>query len=545
MNKQAHISVLFTCVGRRVELIQMFRKAAQNLGINLEIIGTDMSDNAPALRFCNEFVLVPKISDISYIPELLRICQNKKISALIPTIDTDLKKLSLHKKDFEKIGTTVFISAPEKIAICRDKRLTAQYFESIGLATPKPVDDISLYRGGFPAFIKPVDGSSSIGASKVDTQERLEIQAKQLDNYIIQPFISGTEYTVDILGDINGNPIYITPRIRLAVRAGEVQKTKIHYQKDIISEMLRLVRDFKPCGQITVQLIRNETENINQYIEINPRFGGGAPLSAKAGADSATAILRILSGETIAYTPNAAEDGAVYSRFDQSICVQRSSTKPVKAVIFDLDDTLYPEADYVKSGFAQVAKCLPQIPRAFEKLWDAFVSGKPAIDTVLAEDESQKSFNKDQYLSIYRNHLPDITLYPGIDTLLTALRQKGIKIGLITDGRPEGQRKKIEALGLCGKIDSFIITDELGGERFRKPNDISFRIMQTRFNLPYEEMLYVGDNLAKDFIAPQILGMQCIHFNNKTGLYYADNAGIVPSVSSVEELTEMLMKVTG
>lgn len=543
MKKQNQISILFTSVGRRVELVQMFRKAAQNLDVNLVIIGADISDTAPALRFCNRFVMVPKISDISYIPELLRICKSMEISALIPTIDTDLKILSLHKDSFARIGTTVFVSAPEKIAICRDKRLTAQYFESIGLATPKTVDDVSLYNSGFPAFIKPIDGSSSIGASRVDTQEDLEIQAKQLDNYIIQPFISGTEYTVDILGDKNGNPVYITPRIRLAVRAGEVLKTKIHYQKEIISEMLRLVSNFKPCGQITVQLIRNEAEKINQYIEINPRFGGGAPLSAKAGADSATAILRILSGETVSYTPYAAEDGVVYSRFDQSICVQRNKARPIKAVIFDLDDTLYSEIDYVKSGFAQVANCLPQIPQAFEKLWDAFISGKPAIDTVLAESGIQERDTKDQCLSVYRNHFPDIKLYSGIDTLLTVLRQRNVKIGIITDGRPEGQRKKIEALGLNEKIDSIIITDELGGVKFRKPNDISFRIMQTRFGFPYEEMLYIGDNLAKDSIAPQTLGMQWIHFNNKESIYYTKNTGLDISVSTVAELTEMLMKV--
>ncbi len=89
----------------------------------------------------------------------------------------------------------------------------------------------------------------------------------------------------------------------------------------MIAEMLKLVADYKPCGQITVQLIQDEKTGDNYYIEINPRFGGGAPLSIKAGADSAKAVLKMLSGEKLVYQDKAARDGAVYSRFDQSVCV--------------------------------------------------------------------------------------------------------------------------------------------------------------------------------------------------------------------------------
>ena len=129
------------------------------------------------------------------------------------------------------------------------------------------------------------------------------------------------KYTIDIFCDYEGNPVYITPRERLAVRAGEVLKTKITQDDTMIAEMQVLISDFKPCGQITVQLIREETTGDDYYIEINPRFGGGAPLSIKAGADSAKAVIRMLNGEKLKYVEKAAKDGAVYSRFDQSICV--------------------------------------------------------------------------------------------------------------------------------------------------------------------------------------------------------------------------------
>lgn len=312
--------ILFTSVGRRVELIQEFKNAADDLKIDLEIFGADVTESAPALYFCDHTVIVPRISEPSYIPALQRICKEENIDALVPTIDTDLLLLSQHKNEFG--DTRVVISDTEKIALCRDKRLTADYFESVGLKSPHPVDNWKEYKAGFPAFIKPKDGSSSIFAYKVENELELQSFAEQVPDYIIQPFVEGTEYTIDIFCDFAGNPIFITPRIRLAVRAGEVLKTKIAQDEKIISEMKQLIADYKPCGQITVQMIREKTSEDDYYIEINPRFGGGAPLSMKAGANSAKAMLQLLQGKELNYQANAAENGAVYSRFDQSVRVE-------------------------------------------------------------------------------------------------------------------------------------------------------------------------------------------------------------------------------
>ena len=316
------MKILFTSIGRRVELIQAFKSAAQALSLDLEIYGADISASAPALQFCDTSVIVPRIKEPSYIPTLLELCEKEGIRALIPTIDTDLLLLSRHKADFARIGTLVSISTEDRIALCRDKRLTAEYFGSVGLKSPIPVDNVADYKQGFPAFIKPKDGSSSINAYKVEDAEALADFAHRVPDYIIQKFIAGTEYTVDIFCDFEGNPIYITPRIRRAVRAGEVLKTEISQDAQIIEEMQRLVADYKPCGALTVQLIREEETGEDYYIEINPRFGGGAPLSMKAGADSAAAFLRLLQGEALAFSAGAAEDGAVFSRFDQSVRVK-------------------------------------------------------------------------------------------------------------------------------------------------------------------------------------------------------------------------------
>ena len=189
------------------------------------------------------------------------------------------------------------------------------------------------------------------------------------------------------------------------------------------------------------------------------------------------------------------------------------------AVIFDLDDTLYSEKEYVRSGYRKIAEAFPQIPDLYEKLLAAFKEGKPAIDAAFEESGALTDENKAKAIQTYRFQIPDIRLYPGVRDMLADIRAGGRKLGLITDGRPEGQRAKIEALGIENLFDEMIITDELGGPQKRKPCEDAFVIMQERMDVPFGRMAYVGDNIRKDFMAPDRLGMKSIYFVNEDGLY--------------------------
>ena len=525
--------ILFTGIGRRVELIQEFRRAADCLAVKLVIYGADMTETAPALAFCDYTRSVCGMRDPEYITQLLDICRNDNIDLLIPTIDTDLLVLSKNKKEFEQLGTRVLISDFDKILLCRDKNYTADFFESCGLKAPRTVNDYRKYVAGYPCFIKPKDGSSSINAYKISNERELKVFANQIEDYVIQPFIEGTEYTVDIFCDFLGEPLYITPRTRLAVRSGEVLKTQICMDEKIIKECTQLIAKFKPYGPMTVQLIRQASTGDDYYIEINPRYGGGAPLSMKAGARSAEMVLRIWSGEKNMHL-NKVDEGAIYSRFDQSVCVSEGKRQqPIKGVIFDLDDTLYSEKQYVKSGYKAVAKFLGNEFLA-EELWEYFEKGYRPIDEILKKNEWMEK--KQQCLKVYREHIPEIYLYDGVLDSLQMLREKGIKIGIITDGRVSGQKNKIKALGLNELMDDIIITDELGGVQFRKPCDIAFRIMQKRWGIPFEQIMYIGDNLEKDFQAPRQLGMRWKYINNGDGLYSNGSDTTIKSIDDIREL---------
>jgi len=535
--KEYHI--LFTGVGRRVELIQAFREAASCLNKKIKIYGSDITEWAPALAFCDYTRIVCKMKEKNYISELLEICKKDKIDLIIPTIDTDLNSLSLNKNRFEEIKTRVLISEPEKILLCRDKNYTSDFFRSCKVKAPITINNYKKYVGRYPCFIKPKDGSSSINAFKVKDKNEIKLYADLIKDYVIQPYIEGMEYTVDIFCDFGGMPVYITPRVRLAVRAGEVLKTKIDLDERIINECKKIIEKFKPCGPITVQLIREINTGEDYYIEINPRYGGGVPLSMKAGARSAETVLKLLSGQEVGYLNSRISDKAVYSRFDQSICVKNNKSE-IKGVIFDLDDTLYSEKEYVKSGYSAVSEYLGN--RSYkDKLWDYFKQGEQAIEKLLQEIGREKE--KEDCINIYRNHKPQITIYNGAMKLIQWLNQKNIKVGIITDGRPEGQKNKIHALGLDDKITDIIITDNLGGIQFRKPDNTAFRIMQKKWNISYESMIYIGDNIDKDYLAVRQLGIRFWWFRNRDGIYWNENLQCQDNTfDSISSLSEEIMK---
>ena len=205
----------------------------------------------------------------------------------------------------------------------------------------------------------------------------------------------------------------------------------------------------------------------------------------------------------------------------------------VNAVIFDLDDTLYSEKQYVRSGYKAVAKLLGDEALA-DRLWTYFENGKPAIDELL--NELGCIGRKAECLEAYREQIPEIALYHGVSELIQDLKSKGIKVGIITDGRVSGQKRKLQALGLDKLIDDIIITDELGGTQFRKPCDIAFRIVQRRWSIPFEQIVYVGDNAEKDFQAPKQLGMRTLYFENEDGLYFKGEIVGIETIKAVSEI---------
>ena len=325
------LNVLILSSGRRVELVKLFKKAKEELGIKGKVIAVDLSETAPALYYADEYKLISRIDSGKYIEDIIKICNEKNINLIIPTIDTELLILSENIKKIEKeTPAKVLISDEDVIKICRDKINTQNFFEKNGLGAPAFIDEINLKKGNysFPLFIKPLNGSSSINTFKVNNDAELKFFLNYVPNPMVQGFIEGEEYTVDTFLDFESNPISIVPRKRLATRSGEISKGLIVKDREVIKEVKKLLEVLKPKGHITVQCMK--TKDGIKFIEINPRFGGGAPMSIMAGADSPKNLYKLLLGEKLEYTEDY-EDNFLSLRHDEAVFID-SKGKVVKNV---------------------------------------------------------------------------------------------------------------------------------------------------------------------------------------------------------------------
>jgi len=321
------VNILFTCIGRRVSLLDNFRRAAKQLKINASFFGTDTADLSPALQLCDESFLVKPTTHPGYIRQLLSIVKNNKVKLLVPTVDLDLKLLAQNKPKFSSLGCQVLVSAPEVIDICQDKRKTYRFLVKNGFDTPLTMSVRSALSKGklnWPCFLKPWDGYAGRGNAIVNNRRELSFFAKRIPNAICQEFIEGTEYTCDVYIDFDLKVRCVVPRKRIEVRTGEVSKAQVVKNTQIMSEAAGLAEKLKAGpGVITLQLFLTSSGDI-KFVEINPRFGGGAPLSIKAGANFPKWILRELSGKKQKIRFDGFKDNLIMLRYDSEVWLQGS-----------------------------------------------------------------------------------------------------------------------------------------------------------------------------------------------------------------------------
>jgi carbamoyl-phosphate synthase large subunit len=317
-----NLSILFTCVGRRVSLLNSFRRAGRQLKIDLSLLGTDATELSSALQLCDKGFPVRPITHANYIKQLLSIVRTNNVKLLIPTVDLDLKLLAQNKPKFTAAGCCVLVSTPDVVDICQDKRKTFRFLLKNGFDTPltmSPRAALSKKKLNWPCFLKPWDGYASRGNAIVNNREELSFFAKRVPNCIAQEFIKGTEHTCEVYVDFGMKVRCVVPRKRIEVRAGEVSKGQVVKHPRIMSEAARLVKALGAGpGVITLQLFLTGDGKI-KFVEINPRFGGGVPLSIKAGANFPKWILQESLGEKTNIRFDGFKDNLIMLRYDSEV----------------------------------------------------------------------------------------------------------------------------------------------------------------------------------------------------------------------------------
>lgn len=316
------MNVLITSAGQRVSLVRAFQKELTNRYPNAKVYTVDMQPElSAACNVSDRYFKVKRVTDPDYIEELIALCVEQNIKMIVPTIDTELKVLSLHKSRFAEQDIHLVVSDPSFVDKCRDKRLINQFFTERGVEVPRAVDKSNPV---FPLFIKPYDGSLSVDTFLVRSSEELTAYHLSNEKFLFMEYMDKQEYdeyTVDMYYGRDHQVKCIIPRKRIFVRGGEINKGLTCKNEIVAFLHERLNKIEGAVGCLTLQLFMHKTNARMAGIEINPRFGGGYPLSYAAGGNyPAWLIEEYFEGRALEYFEGW-ENNLLMLRYDDEVLV--------------------------------------------------------------------------------------------------------------------------------------------------------------------------------------------------------------------------------
>jgi len=282
------INLLLTNVGRKIYFLNFVKKINQN--INIHISDCDINNAAFAAdknikkHLVSESVSKPE----KYLRDIINIVKKNKINILIPLTDYDLNIFSMNKSIFAQLNCKIVVSSNQVISICLDKRKTEAFARKYNFYYPKSYYSLKKLKINFPVIKKKILGSGSIGYSIIEKKNGIkEIFIEGED--MIQEFINGEEFNIDILNDFDSNFVSYCAKKKILMRSGETDKAKIVINKlfEIFSK--KLSKNLGHIGNLDCDVI---LKNNKIYIlDLNPRFGGGYPFTHLAGLNYISAIL--------------------------------------------------------------------------------------------------------------------------------------------------------------------------------------------------------------------------------------------------------------
>jgi carbamoyl-phosphate synthase large subunit len=319
------LNILITAASRRVSLIRFFKVALNKLCPTGKIITTDLNPLSPGLYFCDKFYCAPLCTSPDYIETIKSICIKEKISLLIPTIDEELPIYAKLSKDFEDIGVRVIVSNYNAVIICNDKMLTYKIFLEKSIPTPKTYlpEELDVPSMKYPLFIKPRFGRGSVNSFMIRSEKELVFFLDYIDKPVVQEYLVGKEFTIDVLADLNGKVISSVPRERLLIRAG-VSDRGVTIDNDALMEWgKRIVEMLGLIGPVNIQgkLFQDKIK----FIEINPRFSGGIQLTVKSGPNFPELLIRMHLGDDIKPIIGEYKKRLVMVSFEESIFLKSDS----------------------------------------------------------------------------------------------------------------------------------------------------------------------------------------------------------------------------
>ncbi|MBF0458390.1 MAG: ATP-grasp domain-containing protein [Nitrospirae bacterium] len=321
------MNILITSASKKVTLVKCFKEAVKKeCSGGGRVYAADVNPLSAALYAADGHFLVPPDNDPRFIATLIKLCKANKIKLIVPTRDEELPVFAAAKERFCSIGTTVMAAPPETIAICQDKRLFVNYCLFQGIGIPRCYDispeGVALDRISYPAFLKPRFGKGSAGTVRVDNEDALKYLLKCEPDAIVQEYVRADEYTIDVFADFTRQVISVVPRLRAGVFGGESFIGKTVNNPLLTAAAVRLSEMLGLVGHNTVQCFLDDG-NV-KFIEVNPRYGGGASLGIAAGADTPSFLIKLLKGEKLNPVIGQFKDGLYMLRYTDDMYLDAS-----------------------------------------------------------------------------------------------------------------------------------------------------------------------------------------------------------------------------
>lgn len=293
-------NILFCSVGRRGRLL---RNVKETLGKTGLVVGTDNKSTAPALQFSDRQYVVPRIDDPAYIDTILEICKLNDIKAVTTLIDPEIEILAANAKRFKEIGVIPLCPGQKSAIYCFNKFELFKYLRSKGIRTPLTYHDWDKFNEGlekgeisFPVFMKPVCGSGSVGAHRVDTLEQAKADWFSGDHdYIIQELMTGGDCDADVYVDtISHKAVAAFSKKKIETRIGGASKTISFKDPRLFAFIEEICNVMEFNGPLDMDFF---IKNGEYYLsEINPRFGGAYLHAYGAGVDFIKLIVNNIHG---------------------------------------------------------------------------------------------------------------------------------------------------------------------------------------------------------------------------------------------------------
>ena len=271
-------------------------KSLKMAGFGGKILATDSSSLSAGFFMADINEIIPQADEHSFLDRLFQIVKMYQVEVLMPSSGSDIYPYSENRKQLAEMGAEAIVSDRDKLEICRDKMLTFQTLSNKFVLpfTTAESDKIDT----FPVLAKPRFGKGSRGIVKIDDESDLRYIISKRDDLVFQEYLPGTEYTVDVLSDLDGKPIIAVPRIRMQTKAGISTKGRVLRDPALEMDCMKIAELVGIRGPCCMQM-KESAEGRLKLIEINPRMGGGTIFTSLAGANFPAMLLDMIEGRQV------------------------------------------------------------------------------------------------------------------------------------------------------------------------------------------------------------------------------------------------------